>query len=212
MKKVKIKICGIKDSETLNCCSENNVDYFGLLFYEKSPRNINLKKASELISKNKKINISPVGVFVNHEINELDGIIKKLNLKIIQLHGNENNKYIVKLKETKNLKVIKSIGIKDSKDLSKIKKYQNADYFLFDYKPNKNELPGGNSKAFDWSILKNLKIDKPWFISGGINIKNINVLLKKLNPYGIDISSGVEDIPGKKNAIKIKDIMNVINE
>jgi len=203
---VKIKICGIKDSETLNCCSENNVDYFGLLFYEKSPRNINLKKASELISKNKKVNISPVGVFVNHEINELNGIIKKLNLKIIQLHGNENDEYIVKLKETKNLKVIKSIGIKDSKDLSKIKKYQNADYFLFDYKPNENELPGGNSKAFDWSILKNLKIDKPWFISGGINIKNINVLLKKLNPYGIDISSGVESSPGNKSINKINSI------
>ena len=206
---MKIKICGIKDSETLNCCSENNVDYFGLLFYEKSPRNINLKKASELISKNKKINISPVGVFVNHEINELDGIIKKLNLKIIQLHGNENNKYIVKLKETKNLKVIKSIGIKDSKDLSKIKRYENADYFLFDYKPNENELPGGNSKYFNWSILQNLKIDKPWFISGGINIKNVNVFLKKLNPYGIDISSGVEVKRGIKSNKKIAELIKI---
>ena len=209
---MKIKICGIKDTNTLNCCSANNVDYFGLLFYKKSPRNINLKKASELIIKNKKTNISPVGVFVNHEISELNVIIKELNLKIIQLHGNEDNKYIIKLKEFKNLKVIKSIGIKDSKDLSKIKRYENADYFLFDYKPNENELPGGNSKSFNWSILQNLKIDKPWFISGGINIKNVNVLLKKLNPYGIDISSGVEDIPGKKNAVKIENIMNAINE
>ena len=139
-------------------------------------------------------------------------IIQRLNLKNIQLHGNENDEYIIKLKEKNNLNIIKSISIKNSQDLLKTENYTNADYFLFDYKPNDNELPGGNSKSFDWSIIQNRKIKKPWFISGGINIKNINVLLKKLNPYGIDISSGVEDTPGKKNMIKIKNLMNRINE
>ena len=209
---MKIKICGIKDFETLNCCSANNVSYFGLIFYKKSPRNISLEKANKLINNNKNLKITPVGVFVNRNINDLIDIIKKLNLKNIQLHGNEDNEYIMKLKENSNLKIIKSMGIKDSKDLLKTEMYTNADYYLYDYKPNRDELPGGNSRSFDWSIMQNTKINKPWFISGGINIKNIDILLKKLNPYGIDISSGVEDIPGKKNMIKIKNLMKTINE
>ena len=82
---------------------------------------------------------------------------------------------------------------------------------LFDYKPKKNELPGGNAKSFDWSLLKDQNITKPWFISGGINKNNVNKLLENLTPYGIDISSGVEDKPGIKNINKIKDIVELIN-
>ena len=107
--------------------------------------------------------------------------------------------------------IIKAIGIRSKNDFKKIKMYSNADYYLFDYKPNKNELPGGNAKSFDWSLLKNIKINKPWFISGGINIENINEILNNLIPYGIDISSGVEDYPGIKNSEKINEIMNKIN-
>ena len=79
-------------------------------------------------------------------------------------------------------------------------------------KPKKNELPGGNAKSFNWSILKKVKIVQPWMVSGGINKNNINYILKNLNPYGIDISSGVEDQPGIKNSKKIKEIVEIINE
>ena len=89
--------------------------------------------------------------------------------------------------------------------------YSNTDYYLFDYKPNNNELPGGNAKSFDWSLLRNINISKPWFISGGINIDNIGDILNNLIPYGIDISSGVEDHSGIKNSKKITEIMNIIN-
>ena len=89
--------------------------------------------------------------------------------------------------------------------------YPNADFFLFDYKSKKNELPGGNAKSFKWSILKDKNIAKPWFISGGINKNNINKLLENITPYGIDISSGVEDRPGIKNTNKIKEIVKIIN-
>jgi len=152
-----------------------------------------------------------VGVFVNHNINYVYDIIKKLNLKYIQLHGIEDNTYISRLKENYKVKIIKAIGIRKKNDLEKINMYSNADYYLFDYKPNKNESPGGNAKSFDWSLLKNININKPWFISGGINIDNINEILNNLIPYGIDISSGVEDYPGIKNSIKITEIMKQIN-
>ena len=208
---MKIKICGIKDTATLVCCQKNKVNFYGLVFYNKSPRNISVELASKLINYQTNFNTFPVGVFFNHNINDVYDIIKKLNLRYIQLHGIEDNIYITKLKNKFNVRIIKAIGIRSKNDLEKIKMYPNTDYYLFDYKPNKNELPGGNAKSFDWSLLKNININKPWFVSGGININNISEILNNLIPYGIDISSGVEDSPGIKNLKKITEIINKIN-
>ena len=198
-----IKICGIQNEDTLLCCEKNNVDFFGMIFYQKSPRNITIENANNLQKKSKNLNINGVGVFVNKNINELEQIIRSIKLKFVQLHGSENDSYIKNVKKT-GVKIIKSISISNGQDLNEIDKYQNVDYFLFDYKPMKNELPGGNAKTFDWNILKNLKTDKPWFLSGGININNIEQLTNDLNPYGIDLSSGVE----KELGIKDNDMIN----
>ena len=204
LNKTKIKICAIKEIDTLDCCIKNNVDYFGLIFYKKSPRNINYKEAMKLISYSKSKKISSVGVFVNESTEDLKNILKSLNIGYVQLHGKEDNEYIKLIKKNnKKIKIIKSIPINSSKDLLKLEKYPNADIFLFDYKPLKNELPGGNAKTFNWNFLRNKNIIKPWFLSGGINIKNINEIKKYIIPYGIDISSGVEDRLGIKSDEKI---------
>ena len=207
MSKSKIKICGIKDIKTLDCCIENKVDFFGLIFYKKSPRNININDALNLIyhSKNKKI--KSVGVFVNEPIHQLNQLLKKLKIDYIQLHGEEGNEYISEIKKFNSVKVIKHIPIQDSSDLLIINKYPNADMFLFDYKPKENELPGGNSKKFSWGLIKNIEINKPWFISGGINISNINKINNFTIPYGIDISSGVEEEIGIKSNNKITSLV-----
>jgi len=209
LKNIKIKICGINNTTVLDCCSNLNVNYYGLIFYKKSPRNIDINVAKTLINFQKKT--VPIGVFVNHDLHDLSELIKITNLKHIQLHGNESNDYISRLKDKINLEVIKAIGIHNENDLKKTELYPQADYFLFDYKSKKNELPGGNAQSFNWSIIKDQTIEKPWFISGGINKNNINELLENLIPYGIDISSGVEDQPGIKNTNKIKEIVRVIN-
>ena len=198
-----IKICGIKKKETLICCENNNVDFFGMVFYKKSPRNISKENAKELQVLSNRLKIKGVGVFVNLDIDLLKDFIEYLNLKFVQLHGEEDNKYIDELKE-KNVKVIKKISVASSYDLTKIKYFDNADYYLFDYKPQINELPGGNSKSFDWKIVKNIKINKPWFLSGGINLENIEFLKKEINPFGVDLSSGLE----KKLGIKDNHIIN----
>ena len=198
-----IKICGIQNKETLLCCEKNNVNFFGMIFYQKSPRYISFKDVSFLQKISENLNINGVGVFVNHNINEIDEIIKNLKLRFVQLHGSEDEIYIKKIKKT-GVKIIKSISVSNEKDLSKIDKYGNVDYFLFDYKPLRGELPGGNAKSFNWNILKNLKTDKPWFLSGGINTNNIRKIIDDLNPYGIDLSSGVE----KELGIKDNDIIN----
>ena len=203
------KICGLKEKKSLICCEANNVDFFGMIFYKKSPRNITHNKAKQLVKFSKKLAIKPVGVFVNHEINDLKNIIRLLNLKYIQLHGEENQSYINEIKKEFKLKIIKKISIKNQSDLNKINDIENIDFLLFDYKPKSNELPGGNSKSFDWSLLKGVTIKLPWFISGGINESNIKNIQKTINPNGIDLSSGVEQSLGIKSNKRINNLFRL---
>ncbi len=198
-----IKICGIQNEKTLLCCEKNNVNFFGMIFYAKSPRNISLEKAAKLQKMSETLNINGVGVFVNKNIKEVEEIINNINLEIVQLHGSEDEIYIKNLKK-KGVKIIKAISISDRDDLNKIDKFNSADYFLFDYKPLKGELPGGNSKSFEWTILENLETNKPWFLSGGINSNNIQHIVRDINPFGVDLSSGVE----KELGIKDNHIIN----
>ncbi len=204
-----VKICGIKSIETLFCCENNRVNYFGMIFYEKSPRNISYEDAKILQGNSKKLKIEGVGVFVNKELKDIQKHINDLDLKIIQLHGDEDNEYINHLKKLK-MKVIKKISIRDNADLKKLNKYSKADFFLFDYKPEVNELPGGNAKSFDWDVLKNLRTNKPWFLSGGVNITNIKYIKSKINPFGVDLSSSLEKELGIKDNQIINNFMDEI--
>ena len=206
------KICGLKDEETVICCEQNKVDFFGMIFYEKSARNIDIIEAKKLTDISNKLKIQPVGVFVDHNIDTLKKIILFLNLKFIQLHGEENQPYIDAIKSQFDIKIIKKISIRTAKDLNKISKFKNIDYLLFDYKPNNNELPGGNSKSFDWELLKDKKIGLPWFISGGINQDNVKKIQNILNPNGIDLSSGVEESIGIKSNTKINNLFKKFYE
>ena len=198
-----VKICGIKKLDTLICCANNKVNFFGMIFYNKSPRCINIKDAILLQNEAKKLSINGVGVFVDEKISTINEYIRELGLKFIQLHGNESNNYISELKKNR-INIIKKISIKEKTDLYDINNFNLADYFLFDYKPKNGELPGGNAKSFDWKIIQELKIEKPWFLSGGIKIKNIQEIKSKIKPYGIDLSSGVE----KELGIKDNDVIN----
>ena len=197
------KICGIKEKETLLCCEKNGVNFFGMIFYKKSPRNILMQNAIQLQRLSLDLKINGVGVFVNQNLSDLVKFIKDLNLKFVQLHGNENNNYI-KIIKKEGVKVIKKISVQNHSDLKKINNYYDADYLLFDYKAGMNELPGGNSKSFDWNIIKDLNINKPWFLSGGINLNNIKLIRTEINPFGLDLSSGVE----KELGIKDNHIIN----
>ena len=204
------KICGIQNQDTLLCCEDNGVDFFGMIFYSKSPRNITIQNASNLQKISKNLNINGVGVFVNKKIYEVEEIIKRIKLKFVQLHGSEDNEYIKIIKKT-GVKIIKSISVSDENDLNKIDIYENVDYFLFDYKPLKDELPGGNAKSFDWNILRKLETHKPWFLSGGINLDNIQQILVDINPCGVDLSSGVEKELGIKDNRIINNFIEKLN-
>ncbi len=198
-----IKICGISEIDTLKTCINNNVDFYGMIFYGRSPRNIKINVAKKLQLYSRNYDIRGVGVFVNEKLSTLTKYVNEIDLKFVQLHGNEDDNYIEEIKKL-GVKVIKKISIKNYSDLKEIENYKQADYLLFDYKPEKNELPGGNAKSFNWKIIKNLTIDKPWFLSGGINSNNIEFIIKEINPFGVDLSSGLE----KKLGIKDNHIIN----
>jgi len=193
---MKLKICGMKNPENIIEASKLLPDFMGFIFWEKSARYFddNIPKLPESIQK--------VGVFVNETIENVVDKIQKYQLQIVQLHGNESAEYCSELKK-QNIKIIKVFSIANDFDFEDLKPFETvADYFLFD---TKGKLPGGNGTKFNWKILQNYPSKRPFFLSGGIGIDEINNI-KNLNLpiFAIDINSKFETEPGLKNVALIK--------
>lgn len=188
-----IKICGLCRTEDIAFANSVKPDFVGFVFAP-SKRQINFEQAlnfRKLLNKSIKV----VGVFVNCDISDIKRIHEQKIIDIVQLHGDENNDYIAKIKEF-NLSVIKAIPVGKTLPTDEIMGY-NSDFLLFDKLSSKAR--GGLGEAFDWSLVKDTKHD--YFLAGGINLDNLDDALK-LNPYAIDISSGVE-----KNGVKNLELM-----
>ena len=178
-------------------------DYLGFIFHEKSQRNFE-NTIPELPDSIKK-----VGVFVDEKIEFICGQLEKHKLDVIQLHGHESPEMCRLLKSTK-AKVIKVFSIKNEFDFSILSHYEEvSDYFLFD---TKGKLPGGNGYTFNWDVLKDYSSTKPFFLSGGIGLDQIqNIKEFQKNPaskycYAIDVNSKFEIEPGLKNIEELKEL------
>lgn len=175
-------------------------DYIGFIFWEKSSRYFD----GEIPKINK--SIKKVGVFVYATLEEIISKIEKYDLDVIQLHGNESPEFCENLKK-KNIQIIKVFSINDDFDFEELKPFENTcDYFLFD---TKGKLPGGNGITFNWQILQQYKLTKPFFLSGGIGLDEIENI-KKLNLpiYAIDVNSKFEIEAGLKNIELLKSFKN----
>jgi phosphoribosylanthranilate isomerase len=128
----------------------------------------------------------------------------------LQLHGKESNQRIEEIKKLFGLPIIKAIGIGSPQDLLEIKQYNSADILMFDTKIK--DQTGGSGKNFDWKILQNLNTNKKWFLSGGLNIKNLEEALKITNAEMVDLSSGIEEIRGIKSSRLINAFMDKIKD
>lgn len=210
MKNIKLKICGMKDSENIMEISALQPDYLGFIFWEKSKRNMTLDVIPELLETTKR-----VGVFVNASIQEIASKINQYQLDIIQLHGNES---VIFCKNVKKLgvEVIKVFSMDSNFNFSVVKEYVLAvDYFLFD---TKGKLPGGNGITFDWNVLENYHFNVPYFLSGGIGTTEIDGLKEFLKSptakkcYAIDVNSRFEKKPGIKNKIKLQKFKKLLYE
>ena len=188
---MKIKICGLFREQDIDYVNEAKPDFAGFVF-AKSHRQVSKETARKLKNKLDK-NILAVGVFVNEDINKIAEFCNENIIDLVQLHGDEDDKYITELKKVCSKKIIKAMKVKNGEDIIRWRNSQ-ADCLMFD-------AGMGQGKTFDWNLLKNFI--RPYFLAGGINENNIEQAIK-LNPYCIDVSSGVE-------TNKVKDKQKILN-
>ena len=201
-----IKICGINDKLSMDAAIESKADYIGLVFYDKSPRNLSLGDAKKLL-KNRNQHSKIVALTVNSDDDFIKDIEQNIKPDYFQLHGNETPLRCKEIKVKFEIPIIKGIGIKNKLDLIKANQdYENlCDILLLD-SPS-SILPGGNGEMFNWNIIKNCEPSKKWMLAGGLNINNIEKAVKVSNPPAIDISSGVEISKGIKDPEMIKNFI-----
>lgn len=206
---VRIKICGMKYPENILEVGSLLPDYMGFIFWEKSARYF------DGIMPDLPKSIKKAGVFVNAAQTEILEKIVKYDLQAIQLHGNESVEFCLELKNKMDdtIEIIKVFSVDDTFDFDILKPFEAVcDYFLFD---TKGKLPGGNGTTFDWKVLQNYPSTKPFFLSGGIGINEmeaVNEILKTDLPiYAIDVNSKFEIEPGLKNIQLCKDVQQRIH-
>ena len=198
---VKVKICGLRRKEDIEYANELKPDYVGFVF-AKSKRQIEVEQALDLISLLDK-EIKTVGVFVNEPVENALKIAQTLNLDVLQFHGDETQDYIDNFK---NFTVWKAIRIKDKEDLEKTKEFK-VNSFVFDTL-TKNEY-GGTGKTFNWKVLKGMELNVPIILAGGLNENNVEEAIKIVDPYAVDVSSGVET-EGYKDFKKMKSFIEKV--
>ena len=204
---MRLKVCGMRELENISALSELDPNYIGFIFWSESSRFVD-KKTPPLDKK-----IIKTGVFVDATFDYILTKIKDHQLDAVQLHGQESCSYCKVIKDY-GLKVIKSFSIKNTFDFNTLEDYENScDYYLFD---TKGKLPGGNGFSFDWNILNEYPSQKPFFLSGGIGVDNLNEIKKlvktKLPIHAIDVNSKFETAPGNKNIELLKKFKKKIDE
>ena len=203
--KIKIKICGQNNPAIINHCLDLNISYQGLIFYEKSPRFIDIDTLALINQYFKSYKDKFVGVFVNPSIDEIKNKLEVFDFDTIQLHGNEDQSFISEVKRNFKRNIYKSISPEDFKTTQLI----DVDQFLIEAKPSSNQMPGGNNKTWDWSDFKNIK-KLPYILSGGLNVTNIKKAINLTGADFVDINSGVEEQPGEKSLTLIDGIISSI--
>lgn len=195
---MKVKICGIKSRDAALFSAESGADALGFVFAD-SKRRITPEKARSIIEVLPS-DIWKVGVFVNEEAEAVQRIAQYAGLTHLQLHGQEQPENFAGI----NLPILKSIHVSDRQDIKKNASLQ-ADYLLLDSPPEKYQ--GGNGVTFDWNQAEGVKeLDKPIILAGGLTPENVSRAIKMVDPFMVDVSSGVET-KGEKDFIKIRNFI-----
>jgi phosphoribosylanthranilate isomerase len=207
---VKAKICGLTTKQAVDAAVENGADYVGFVFFAASPRNISAVDAAE-ISSDVPANVEKIAVTVDASDDLISEIMDHLRPDFIQCHGDETLERVSDIRQKFSVGVVKAGAVRSSDDIAKCSEYGDvADILLFDARVPHSPLPGGNGVAFDWVLLKGRQFNKPWFLSGGINIENIKDAVRISGAEMVDISSGVESSPGVKDAGLIAEFMRKV--
>lgn len=205
---MKLKICGLKYSDNIMEIVKYSPDYLGFIFYENSKRFVG-QELDRVVLNSIDSGIKKVGVFVNATEEVVLQKVNEYNLDFVQLHGDESPAFCKQI--NKDVKIIKAFGVNGEFDFMKLNEFKSSiEYFLFDTKTPEH---GGSGKQFNWNILEKYDNEIPFFLSGGIDITDIDSILQlnKLNIHAIDVNSKFEIEPGLKSIIKIKKLTDAIH-
>jgi phosphoribosylanthranilate isomerase len=208
---VAVKICGLTDAAALDAAVEGGARYLGFVFYPPSPRALTIEQAAEL-ARGAPADRTTVGVFVDPDDDLLDKTLAQVSLEALQLHGAETPERVRAIKARTGRVVIKALKVAEPEDLAPVAAYAAvADLLLFDAKPPKEpgRLPGGNGLAFDWRLLRDLRVGCPWLLSGGLSAGNLEAAVTLCRAPAVDVSSGVERRPGVKDPAKIRQFLGL---
>lgn len=203
-----VKICGLNTTEALDAALDAGADMVGFVFFPPSPRHLGLE-AARVLGQRVQGRAGKVALTVDANDQTLFDIVEALQPDMLQLHGKETPDRVVAVRTRFGLPVMKALPIAERADLSPVRLYaQVADRLLFDARPpRKATRPGGLGLRFDWMLLKGIKPGVPFMLSGGLDAGNVTEALKITHAPGVDVSSGVESKPGKKDPAKIREFV-----
>ena len=193
-----LKICGLSRLEDIIAVNRHGADYAGFVFFQKSKRYVDPYKANELIEL-LRTDIKPVGVFMDEPIDNVVRIARISGVEMVQLHGHESEEYVEYVKRTLDRPVIKAYKAGEEGALERAAN-SSADYVMID-------SGAGSGKKFDWSILKDFKRD--YFLAGGLDPESVGEAIRLLEPFAVDVSSGVETA-GIKDEKKIAEFIKAV--
>lgn len=206
---VDVKICGITDRPALEAAIGHGARFIGLVFYPPSPRSLPHEAAATL-AQAVPSRVEKVGVFVDPKDDELVAIIARVPLDLIQLHGAESVSRIEAIRALTGKRIIKAVRVASAEDVAEAQPFgRAADWLLYDAKVSAGQglgLPGGNAIAFDWGLLHGRAVSgrEGWLLSGGLSPDNVREAIKATGARAVDVSSGVEHSPGRKDPMAVR--------
>ncbi len=202
---VKVKICGITNLKDARQALKAGADFIGFNFYSRSPRYVTPRAARRILQHLPKTTAS-VGVFVNEPENEMLKIARQVGLDYLQLHGEESPTTIAHL--ARNLPVIKAVRVRDSFRTAELARYRHVSAFLLDGFDRSRR--GGSGKTFRWNVALRAKRAGRIFLAGGLTAENVSKAIRAAKPYAVDVCSGVEAKPGKKDPAMVVNFMRAV--
>jgi phosphoribosylanthranilate isomerase len=201
---VAVKVCGLTDASTLDVAVKGGAAFVGFVFFSASPRALTPLHASSLAAAVPAA-VKRIGVVVDAEDAALEHILSTVELDLLQCHGSESPRRIAEIRSRFGRPVIKAIAVADAEDVSAARRYEEVvDMLLFDGRPPPTaSRPGGNATPLPWSLLAARRWRRPWILAGGLNVDNLAAAVAESGARTIDVSSGVEVAPGRKDAGKI---------
>ena len=202
---MEIKICGITNMEDATFVAKCGADAIGFIFYPKSPRYSEPERVKKIIEKIPK-EIAKVGVFVNHDAAEVKETIDFCGLDLVQLHGDESPAYCGQFPQSQ---VIKTLAPRTEDDLGNVREYPVKAILVDAHDPVRY---GGTGEQSDWILAAKVKETHPLILAGGLTLDNIQEAVETVSPHAVDINSGTERSPGKKDHQKVKEIIDLVHQ